>query len=180
MSDKLTQGAAGNICSYVPVLKKSMKKVLSKLELKIPPVLVTILFASMMWGLALAATPSNALESATSVLSAVLVVMGGVFVLSGVVAFRKAMTTVNPTRPEASSALVTTGVYRYTRNPMYVGFLFFLIGWGVFLANAYAMTLAIGFVGYMNRFQIHPEERVLESIFGAEFLAYKTRVRRWL
>ncbi len=63
---------------------------------------------------------------------------------------------------------------------MYVGLLFILIGWGLFLSNLYSLALPAGFVLYMNRFQIRPEEKALEAIFGEEFLAYKIRVRRWL
>jgi len=63
---------------------------------------------------------------------------------------------------------------------MYVGFLFFLMGWGLFLSNVYSLVLCIGFVLYMNRFQIQAEEAILESLFGAEYLRYKDRVRRWL
>ncbi len=153
---------------------------MSKLELKIPPVLVTIAFASMMWLLALATPDVHALRGLASVFSAIAMLTGGLFALSGVVAFRKARTTVNPTTPGASSSLVTAGVYRYTRNPMYLGFLLLLIGWGLFLANAFALTLTFAFVGYMNRFQIEPEEKALESLFGSDFATYRTQVRRWL
>jgi protein-S-isoprenylcysteine O-methyltransferase Ste14 len=96
------------------------------------------------------------------------------------VSFRKAKTSVNPTKTNLTSTLVTDGIYKNTRNPMYVGFLFFLIGWGFILYNIYSMTLCIGFVLYMNRFQIQPEEKALMSIFGEEFVDYKRRVRRWL
>jgi protein-S-isoprenylcysteine O-methyltransferase Ste14 len=152
----------------------------SKLELKIPPVLLTILFASMMWLLALATPEVHVLKGVTIVVSAIAIVTGGLFALAGVIAFRNARTTVNPTTPEASSALVTSGVYRYTRNPMYLGLLLLLIGWGLFLANAFALTLTFAFVGYMNRFQIEPEERALEVLFGADFATYSTQVRRWI
>jgi len=59
-------------------------------------------------------------------------------------------------------------MYRYTHNPMYVGFLLFLIGWGIFLSSLYALALILGFVLYMNRYQIKPEEKALESVFGSE------------
>jgi protein-S-isoprenylcysteine O-methyltransferase Ste14 len=76
--------------------------------------------------------------------------------------------------------LVTTGVYRFTRNPMYLGLLLTLLAWAAFLFNPVALLFVPIFVLYINRFQIKPEEQVLSSLFGAEYMAYKGRVRRWL
>ena len=149
------------------------------LELKIPPVIVAVIFIVLMWVLAVllpGVETSNLFRFGAYV---VLMVAGAVYSVAGVVSFKKANTTVNPIRPGASSVLVTTGIYKSSRNPMYLGFLFFLIGWGLFLSNLYSLALCAGFVLYMNRFQIQPEEKALESAFGAEFLAYKERVRRW-
>ena len=70
------------------------------------------------------------------------------------------------------------GVYRFTRNPMYLGMVLVLIGWAVFLASPITLIFVPLFVLYINRFQITPEERVLTSIFGAEYVDYKNRVRR--
>lgn len=100
--------------------------------------------------------------------------------IAGVLAFRRARTTVNPWRPERASALVDTGIYRHTRNPMYLGLLLGLLGWAVYLGSLLALLLALAFVPWMNRFQIGPEERALERIFGDDFAAYRRRVRRWL
>ena len=83
-------------------------------------------------------------------------------------------------QPESASALVVSGIYRLTRNPMYLGFLLILLGWALFLSNGLAVLAVPAFVFYMNRFQIEPEERALAAIFGAEFVAYKSHVRRWL
>jgi protein-S-isoprenylcysteine O-methyltransferase Ste14 len=97
-----------------------------------------------------------------------------------VLAFRRAQTTVNPLTPQATSSLVTTGIYRYSRNPMYVGLLFVLAGWGCYLANGLALLVLPLFVASMTRWQIIPEERFMAAKFGAEFEAYKRSVRRWL
>ncbi|RDE19676.1 isoprenylcysteine carboxylmethyltransferase family protein [Motiliproteus coralliicola] len=150
------------------------------LELKIPPVLLVILFATLMWAIAWL-LPSVAVPLAARITALLFFAAIGVcFSVSGVYSFNKAKTTVNPTTPNAASALVTKGIYRHTRNPMYVGFLFALIGWGLFLANLYALVLTLGFVWYMNRFQIQPEEQALDLLFGSDFLAYKKKARRWL
>lgn len=156
------------------------KCLMSKLELKIPPVLVTVVFAMLMWLVSLLLpgifTPNMARVGGLTAL----ITVGALFSISGVVSFRKASTSVNPITPDACSSLVTSGIYKKTRNPMYVGFLFFLVGWGLFLSNIYSLALSAGFILYMNRFQIDPEERALESFFGAEYRTYKNRVCKWL
>lgn len=153
---------------------------MSKFQLKIPPVLVTILFAIMMWLVAKLLPGINSPNLFRLDIFAVFIIAGAIFSISGVVSFSIAKTSVNPITPAACSSLVTSGMYKKTRNPMYVGFLFFLVGWSLFLSNPYSLTLCAGFILYMNRFQIAAEEKVLESLFGAEFLTYKNQVRRWL
>jgi protein-S-isoprenylcysteine O-methyltransferase Ste14 len=103
-----------------------------------------------------------------------------VFSLAGIVSFRRARTTVNPMKPEAATSLVSSGIYRITRNPMYVGLLFVLVAWAAGLSSAWSMLEPLAFFLYIGRFQITPEERVLSQLFGAEYSAYKARVRRWL
>jgi protein-S-isoprenylcysteine O-methyltransferase Ste14 len=98
----------------------------------------------------------------------------------GVVEFRRARTTVDPRIPAASSSLVRSGIYRLTRNPMYVGFGLVLLGWAIYVSNALAFLLLPAYVLYMTRFQIQPEERALGQIFGQEYADYRARVRRWL
>jgi len=97
-----------------------------------------------------------------------------------VVTVMRARTSVNPMRPEKSSAIVSAGIYGITRNPMYVGLVFVLTGWFVYLGAVSAIVGPIGFVLYIQRFQILPEERVLAAKFGDEYRAYMARVRRWL
>ena len=150
------------------------------LELKIPPPAVGVLIAGAMWGISLVA-PLFELPAFIRIGAAVTIALvGGGFSLAGVVSFRRARTTVNPMKPETTSSLVCSGVYRVTRNPMYVGLLFVLVAWAVFLSSAWALFGPLVFAFYMNRFQITPEERVLSAMFGTEYSAYKSRVRRWL
>ena len=99
---------------------------------------------------------------------------------AGVLAFLRARTTIHPHRPAHASALVTTGLYRYSRNPMYLALLLVLAGWAVALANGLAFLLLPGFVLSLDRLQIRPEERILRAKFGAAYEAYARSVRRWL
>ena len=150
------------------------------LELKIPPVALVVLFALVMWLLAQLVPPVALPAVWVQVLAGVFAITGIIIALSGVLAFRRANTTVDPRVPQQSSSLVIRGIYRYSRNPMYVGFLLLLIAWAFYLSSAAALALLPLFVLYMNRFQIAPEERFLLQKFGAEYQAYLTRVRRWL
>ena len=153
---------------------------MAALDLKVPPPAVALVMAGAMWGLSLIA-PSIAAPAFIRVAAAVTIALVGVgFGLGGVIAFRHARTTVNPMKPEATSSLVCSGIYTVTRNPMYVGILFVLVAWAVFLSSAWALLGPLAFVLYMNRFQIGPEEKVLSAMFGADYSTYKSRVRRWL
>lgn len=145
---------------------------------KIPPVLVVLFFAGIM---ALVAHYSVIdLSAFISYVAAIFVVIGVIFCIAGVVSFRLAKTTVNPNNPEQATELVTTGVYKLSRNPMYVGFAFILLGWGVWLMSIWAIACIAGFVAYLTLFQIIPEERALSKIFGQQYTDYMNRVRRWL
>lgn len=153
---------------------------MNALELKIPPVALALLVGAAMWSVAVwvpgLAGPLPRLPAV-----ALLLVLAGAFVaLLGVASFRRAKTTVNPTTPGAASALVDSGIYRYSRNPMYLGLLLVLAGWGLWLAHALALLGLPAFVMYMNRFQIAPEERALTAVFGDAFSAYRQKVRRWI
>lgn len=108
------------------------------------------------------------------------VLIGVAIAGTGILSFRMAKTTVNPMKPDSASALVVTGIYRLTRNPMYLGFLWILLGWGIVLSHALAFLILPGFVLYMNRFQIEPEERALTTLFGQAFVDYRSCVRRWI
>jgi protein-S-isoprenylcysteine O-methyltransferase Ste14 len=150
------------------------------LELKIPPLLIVLLVAVAMW-FARRYAPGLDLDiPGRPAVGVALIFVGIALALAGVFAFRKANTTVNPTKPEATSRVVATGVYRFTRNPMYLGMLVGLVGCAVLLANAICFLLLPLFVLYMNRFQISPEERALSEHFGAEYATYLQSVRRWL
>jgi protein-S-isoprenylcysteine O-methyltransferase Ste14 len=150
------------------------------LQLKVPPVIVTLATALAM-GLVAYATPTFRMPlPVRGAVSCALALGGLTTAVSGVIAFRRAGTTVNPMTPDSSSALVRSGIYRLTRNPMYLGFGLVLLAWAAFLSNVLAFGLLPAFVLYMNRYQIEPEERALAGRFGDDFAGYAARVRRWL
>jgi protein-S-isoprenylcysteine O-methyltransferase Ste14 len=141
---------------------------------------VGLVTAATMWFVAKAAPGLGFVMPYGSAIAVGLALAGLVVSFLGVAAFKHAQTTVNPMTPGAASSLVVAGIYHRTRNPMYLGFVLVLLGWAAFLSNALAFALLPGFVLYMNRFQIMPEERALESRFGQEFVDYTHRVRRWI
>ncbi len=149
------------------------------LELKVPPLALVFLFGALMWLL-----PTYFVFAIVplwrSAFALMFCTVGFAIVLAGVLAFRRAKTTVNPLTPEATRTMVTSGIYRFTRNPMYLGFLIVLAGWAIYLSNMPAFALLPLFVWYMNRFQILPEERTLGAKFPDAFTEYKRSVRRWL
>ena len=109
-----------------------------------------------------------------------LVALGGAADLAGLLAFRRHRTTVNPLAPQNSSTVVQDGIYRYSRNPMYLGMALLLTAWAVWLAQPACLLVLPLFVAYITRFQILPEERILLARFGAPYQDYLRRVRRWL
>lgn len=153
---------------------------MSVLELRIPPPVVMLLTGILM-RLASSVMPALAFPIPARVALAVALAVAG-FVVASVAffSFRRVRTTVDPRKPDEATNLVAAGLYKVTRNPMYLGLLLILTGWAIFLANAMAFVFLPVFVLYLNRFQIEPEERALALKFGAQYAAYRAKVRRWL
>jgi protein-S-isoprenylcysteine O-methyltransferase Ste14 len=153
---------------------------MSWLELKVPPPAVALLLGFVMWLASSLVAPVEVSFGSRVGVAVVLACVGLAVGLAGIVSFRRAKTTINPTKPMATSSLVTSGAFRFTRNPMYLSLLLYLLAWSVYLSNVLALVFVPVFVLYINQFQIKPEERALSSLFGSEYAAYKGRVRRWL
>jgi len=153
---------------------------MSVLDLKVPPPSVDLVTAVLMWLISRSLPVLSFVFPARNAFAIGLVAAGFIIGILGVITFRRAKTTVNPTKPQSSSSLVSWGVYRVTRNPMYLGGLLILIGWAIFLSTPLAFLFLPGYILYINLFQIAPEERVLTTLFGPDFIAYKSRARRWL
>ena len=150
------------------------------LELKVPPLAVGVLLAALMWLVSRGVPALTFVFPSRKLLALSFAITGAIIIVVAVANFRRAKTTINPMKPESSSSLVFSGIYKLSRNPMYLGFLFALVGWAVFLSNALAFVFLPAFIFYMNQFQIEPEEKVLAAKFGQEFVDYKSRVGRWL
>ena len=105
----------------------------------------------------------------------------GIFVfINPVLKFIKSKTTINPIQFEETNRLVTSGIFKYSRNPMYLGMLMIIISTSIFYLNIYSILTPFLFVFWINKFQIKREEIFLTEKFGKEYLSYKNKTRRWL
>jgi protein-S-isoprenylcysteine O-methyltransferase Ste14 len=153
---------------------------MNALELKVPPPVVASVLAVAMWVVS-RSTPTLEIDPAVRIAVALALALAGAAAgAAGIASFRRARTTLDPMKPEAASSLVTDGIYRFTRNPMYVGILLVLLAWAAFLGAPWTLLGPVAFVAYLTRFQITPEERILMARFGDAYAIYKARVRRWL
>lgn len=150
------------------------------LELKIPPPIAAVLVGAAMWATAYLLPAVHFTIPFRSIISGACGALGLMVALLGFWAFRRAKTTVSPVNPEKASSLVTGGIYRYTRNPMYVGLTALLVSWAIRLSVPWVFLGPVAFVLFTTRFQIIPEERVMSSKFGRGYDQYRNRVRRWL
>ena len=150
----------------------------SKKKLKIPPpILVIILITSIYFSsdkLDLISIPYRTL------FSIVILSIGIVVIINPVVKFIKSKTTVNPVEFKNVEKLVTSGIYKYSRNPMYLGMIIIIISTTVYYLNFYSLLTPFIFYFWINRFQIKREEVFLEEKFGQKYLSYKTKTRRWI
>jgi protein-S-isoprenylcysteine O-methyltransferase Ste14 len=150
------------------------------LDTRIPPPVVMVSVGALMWIVA-RFTPQLAFDFSLQRPLCLALAVGGLSCeLLPALRFLRARTTVNPLRPQHASQLVTGGLNRYSRNPMYLGQLMLLVAWAVFLGHVLSAGLPLLFALYITRFQILPEERALEARFGDYYANYRARVRRWL
>ncbi len=150
------------------------------MKLKIPPAIVACIFGGFMWLIDLYLNIDWLNFELTVWISIVFAGMGGLSGLIGLIQFYRYSTSIDPHKPAKASNLVTNGIYGISRNPMYVGLLLILTGYGFYLSNILTFVMPLLFVEYMNRYQIMPEEEVLAEKFGDKYLRYKYEVPRWL
>lgn len=150
------------------------------MKLLIPPPILGIIAGALMWATAHAFPQFRFDMPLFGKLGALFIAAGILIEVISVFAFLKARTTVTPLKPEKASALVVSGLYRISRNPMYLGLLILLIGWALRIANPVTFVFVPVFAVYMTVFQIKPEEAALEEKFGVAYRDYQSNVRRWL
>ncbi len=150
------------------------------LDLKIPAAVTGALTAIGMWLISHTLPKFTFTFAPLKIMAVGMGIAGAVTTGLAMAAFISAHTTLNPMKPSSASSLVRSVIYRFTRNPMYLGLFFVLIGWALYLSNILALLFLPAFIFYMNRFQIEPEERALTERFGQEYLEYASRVRRWI
>lgn len=150
------------------------------LELRIPPIVIFGIFALCMWLIAVYFPVFDVHIPFRLTLTIFLMAAAIYTGIYSLYLFYKAKTTVHPHKPDNSTALLTTGPYKHTRNPMYLALSLILIGWGIFLTDLLALMLMPAFYAYITRFQIIPEERELIRLFDEEFMEYASKTPRWL
>ena len=153
---------------------------MSKLSLKIPPVAQGIIALMLIWLFNRYIPILNIDIIFKGAFSLVIICIGGFVGILGIAAFIKLRTTVDPRNPDKASKLVIVGVYRYSRNPMYLAIVLILAGVSVYLGALSSILVVFFFVAYINRFQIVPEDQMLEKKFGENYVQYTKQVRRWL
>lgn len=146
------------------------------LQNRIPPPILTMALALVM-GLA---TGWPELAPLRWTLASVVFMAAGAFGIPALRAFRKAGTTIDPVRIDRVASLVTTGVYGRTRNPMYLSLVLLLSAWALVLGGLWVWAGPVALVLWLDRLQIRPEEAAMAARFGADYGAYRARVRRWL
>lgn len=145
------------------------------LDTKIPPPIVTITTLTIIYLFDLKEYNLN-----NDVITVVILFIGIIFILSAVIQFVNRKTTVNPTKPYKTTSLVITGVYKITRNPMYLGMLLIIISFAFYKASIISLILIPFFIFYINKFQIEPEEFEMRKKFGKEYEDYCKKVDRWI
>lgn len=150
------------------------------LKLKIPPPVYALLIVGLMWLLHTMIPVYQWAHAPWNKAGFVFVAVGLCIDLWAVGLFFKAKTTINPLKPDNSQNIVDTGLYRYTRNPMYLGMLFSLVGIAIWFGSVSVLLGLPLFVLLITTQQIIPEEQTLTKKFGQEYLDFKNRVRRWL
>lgn len=149
------------------------------MHLKLPPGIVALIAAFLMYLLA-HFLPFGYFEFTGSFyLMLFLLGLGFLIGLFSLFQFFTSKTSIDPLHPNKASKLVVSGIYKFTRNPMYLALLLVLLALGLYFSNAFNVLIAAAFVSYMNKFQIIPEEKVLIGKFGKEYQNYLINVRRW-
>jgi protein-S-isoprenylcysteine O-methyltransferase Ste14 len=148
------------------------------LNTKIPPPIVTATFGLIIY-FSKSFSPVYSFEN-SNMISVIFLLFGlGIF-SAAVQSFKKHKTTINPLSPDKASSLVNSGIFSYSRNPMYLGMLLILLSVSFKFNISGGLFISFLFKIYITRFQIMPEEKAMAKLFGEEFITYKNQTRRWI
>lgn len=150
------------------------------LENKIPPIVIVAICAALMWLLSAFATAITLDQSWSRCLAGSFFLLGSGIMLAAAYQFYRHKTTLNPSQPQRAQALVASGIYSLSRNPIYLGYGLWLLAVASWLQTPLVAACALIYGWYITVFQILPEERALSEIFGESFSKYKTKAHRWL
>lgn len=153
---------------------------MSALELRIPPLALFVVFALAIWAASVYLPAGNIPLPGHRIIAPIVVLLGCGVIGAGVFEFRRSKTTMSPFSPERTASIVSSGIYGWSRNPMYLGMALALFGVAAWLPSLPGFAAVLLFCVYLTRFQIQPEERMLLKLFGAEYSAYMNQVRRWI
>ena len=150
------------------------------MKLLIPPPIQALLSAIMMWLISRYFLQANFSLTVINVFALVFLIIAAIIIILSINKFRETKTTISPLKLNKTSSLVSNGIYRYTRNPMYLGLLLMLFSSDLFLKNFISFLILPLFILSITKNQILPEEEALENIFGEKYKNYKKKVRRWI
>ena len=148
------------------------------IKTKIPPPLVALTFGFLI-NYTKSIFPKIEIKWG-DVFGSIIIIFGIIIILSAIVLFKKYKTTITPLKPSKATKLIVSGVYKFSRNPMYLGLLMIVISTSIFYLNIFSIVTPVLFVSWINRFQIGREEIFLTEKFGKEYILYKTKTRRWI
>lgn len=148
--------------------------------MKIPPLLLCGFLAFLSWLLSIIFPLYSPFDEPPWIFILLGFLISAFFIIGSILQFLGAGTTVSPLQPEGASSLVTSGVFRWSRNPMYLGMTLMLVTLSLYLNTAISVLPGLVFLWVINRYQIPNEEAALSSTFSKEYEQYKQHVRRWL
>ena len=150
------------------------------MKLLIPPPFQALFFSIIMWLISRQFLNANFSLNGINIFAFVFLIIAVMLLILSINKFRQVGTTISPLKPNKTSSLINSGIYRYTRNPMYLGLLLMLFSIALFLKNFISFLIIPLFMLFITKNQILPEEEALEKIFGGEYKNYKKKVRRWI
>ena len=150
------------------------------MKLKVPPAAQAILFGLLMYIVDKYIIIGNFSFIGQKVMAIIIFSIGILITIVAIWSFIKAKTTSDPTKPSKATSLVTHGIYKYSRNPMYLTIFIVLFSWMIALGNIFNIIVLIIFVYYITAYQIKPEEEALTKLFGKDYIRYCKKVRRWI